>query len=526
MSKSAHKFIKCRKITLCSLLILLIQCLFLLNPTIAYTQNKESDWFIYLGNKTPLKAPRKGISAAEALAPLPLPATPLRRTERKKPPQPDYLFGKVIWGKAASFTDTTGRKMSIADWNLCPTELQQLMQITRKVNMAYLWKNVNLIDFDFDAQKLPGLYISGVRMVHLDKNTLNNLHKYILNGGTVVCDSIAGSPYFYKSVKDMFAGIFPDTRFRKIPADHPVYHIMTDIDKINCPKQPDIKEPVLEAIYVGCRAAVIISKIGLGCGLNGDISRIKKLAQSKFYDISNARKIGLNIAAYIIGYADVGQREGRPELFGAADKKIPSDELIFAQIKHNGQWNVHPGAASALLAKLRRHTSMRVNLNRVAVNLDTDDLCSFGFLYLTGLDDFSFSRKEIACLRNYMDMGGVLIINNGLGLSTFDHAVQIQIKKLFPDKTLKLLSPNHGIYSSIFPLQYIKYTPALVKQRPELKNQPYILAIEQAGELKLIYSPYDFEAGWLGGYYPLMLGYRPESAEQLGMNLMLYLLTH
>ncbi len=59
-------------------------------------QAKESDWFIYLGNKTKPKAPRRHMSAAEALAPLPLPATPLRRTERKKPPQPDYLIGKVI----------------------------------------------------------------------------------------------------------------------------------------------------------------------------------------------------------------------------------------------------------------------------------------------------------------------------------------------------------------------------------------------------------------------------------------------
>jgi hypothetical protein len=45
----------------------------------------ENDWFVYLGNQTPPKAPPKQISAAEALPPLPLPATPLRRTERKKP---------------------------------------------------------------------------------------------------------------------------------------------------------------------------------------------------------------------------------------------------------------------------------------------------------------------------------------------------------------------------------------------------------------------------------------------------------
>ena len=84
----------------------------------------ENDWFVYLGTKETKKAPRKNINAAEALPPLPLPATPLRRTERKKPPQPDCLVGKVIWGESASFTDTTGKALEIADWNLCPTDTQ------------------------------------------------------------------------------------------------------------------------------------------------------------------------------------------------------------------------------------------------------------------------------------------------------------------------------------------------------------------------------------------------------------------
>ena len=64
-------------------------------------QAGENDWFRYLGTKEQKKAPRKQMNAAEALPPLPLPATPLRRTERKKPPQPDCLVGKVIWGLSA-----------------------------------------------------------------------------------------------------------------------------------------------------------------------------------------------------------------------------------------------------------------------------------------------------------------------------------------------------------------------------------------------------------------------------------------
>ena len=130
-------------------------------------QADENDWFVYLGNKTPPKAPRKHISAAEALPPLPLPATPLRRTERKKPPQPDYLIGKVIWGESASFIDSGGQKMKIADWNLCPSDMERFVGSARALDLKYHWHNVNLNDFHFDPKKLPALLFSGVRALRL-----------------------------------------------------------------------------------------------------------------------------------------------------------------------------------------------------------------------------------------------------------------------------------------------------------------------------------------------------------------------
>ena len=126
------------------------------------SQAGENDWFVYLGTKEAKKAPRKNINAAEALPPLPLPATPLRRTERKKPPQPDYLVGKVIWGESASFVDTTGKTLEIADWNLCPTDTAKLVENARQMDLAYLSQSTNLNDFHFDPKKLPALLISGI----------------------------------------------------------------------------------------------------------------------------------------------------------------------------------------------------------------------------------------------------------------------------------------------------------------------------------------------------------------------------
>jgi hypothetical protein len=489
-------------------------------------QGKENDWFTYLGNKTKPKAPRKHMSAAEALPPLPLPATPLRRTERKKPPQPDYLVGKVIWGESASFVDSSGDKMEIADWNLCPTDMERFVGNGRSMDLQYHWQNVNLNDFHFDPKKLPALLFSGVRTLRLSQTHIQALREYVLNGGMVICDSIAGSPYFYDSAKKVFLEAFPESRFRVIPADHPLYHMLTDVKKVNYPKKRGMTKPFMEGIYVGSRIGVLVSKYGLGCGWNRDTTRLGKLPKAVYYDVKSANQLGLNLAAYIVGYAEVGLLEGQLEVFGQADQKRPTDEFVFAQLKHEGAWNVHPGGATALLMKLRQHTAVRVNLKRVAVDAEKDALSSYPFLYLTGLDDFSFSSEAVTALRRYLNFRGVLLINNGMGLSTFDRAVRRELAKILPEARLEPISANHHLYNSLLPIKKVRYSPVVAKNKPELKNQPYLLGVTIDGALRILYSPYDIEAGWLDAYYPLIRGYEPIYAKQLGMNIITYVMTH
>ncbi len=498
----------------------------LLSVAAEFCMGAENDWFRYLGNYSPPKAPRKGMNAAEALAPLPLPATPLRRTERKKPPQPDYLIGKVIWGKAASFSDSNGHKMEIADWNLCPSDAEKFVADARAMDLNYHWCNVNLADFKYDPQELPSLLFSGVRTIHLDKASIKRLRGYVLAGGTIVFDSIAGSPYFYKSAKELTAAMFPEYTLRVIPADHPIYHIFVDINTVNYPRNNNSHKPFLEGLYIGSRIGVLISRYGLGCGWNRNLDQLQKLPKATYYDIKSANQIGINIAAYIVGYAQAGLVEGKPELFGLADKKIPTDEFVFAQIKHGGAWNVHPGAATALLMKLRRYTSVSVNLQRRAVEPAKNDLSGYPFLYMAGLDDFTFSQKQVEALRHYLYNGGFLLINNGLGLTSFDKAVRRELGKLLPGTKLQVLPAEHGVYHSLFDIKQVSYSPVLQKTHAELGGKPYLLGININGQLAVLYSPYDLEAGWLNANYPLMRGYQASSARKLGMNIIMYVITH
>jgi len=483
----------------------------------------ESDWFYPLG--LPPKAAPRRVSGGEGVPPLPLPATPLRRTERKRDPSPPQLIAKVMWGETASFTYENGTAKQYSDWNLCPADLQQLMRkAARPLGARYGTDSVSLPLFDGDPVKTPVLFLSGTRRIKPNRQQIECLRAYVLRGGFVVCDSIAGSPYFYETIKDMVRAAFPEFAIRQIPSDHPIYHMIYDIGKVRYPKNLDSDEPFLEGIYAGCRIGVLISKYGMGCGW--DNHEVPFIRQAVYYDVPSANRLGMNIVAYAVGYASVAREETKPELFGSLDEKEPTDEFVFAQIKHEGAWNVHPGGAAALLRRLRYHTSLRVSLKRLSVVPGKEDISPFTFLYLAGLDDFHFDAEAVAALRNFLSGPGTLVINNGLGLSTFDRAIRRELKKILPEAELKPVPLGHPLYGSVFPITEVRYTPAAAVQKKAGANLPHLEGITINGDLRVVYSPYDMELGWQGCEHPGAKGYDTFSAMQLGVNIVMYAVTH
>ncbi|MEI9998991.1 MAG: DUF4159 domain-containing protein [Verrucomicrobiota bacterium] len=484
--------------------------------------DSESDWFVPLGR--PPQAPPKRISGGEGFPPLPLPATPLRRSERKRDPTPPALFGKVVWGEQSSFTYQGGTTTQISDWNLCPADLQGLFgQVRNRLGLQYGFEDVSLPTFSGDPDKMPLLFFSGTRTLKLDAQSLAQLRAYVLRGGMLCFDSVAGSPYFYGSARALMQQAFPELAWHVVPPDHPLYHMLDDIKTVHYSPNVASNKPQLEALYVGSRIGVLLSRYGLGCGW--DDHPVPLLKDAAYYDVGSAHAIGTNLVAYVIGYNRVGLEEARPELFGAVDEKTPTDEFVFAQIEHEGAYNVHPNNAGALLAKLRTATSLRVNLKREVVDLGKDDISNLSFLYLTGLDDFHLSDGAVAALRGFLQRNGTLFINNGLGLSTFDSAVRRELARVLPGAQLQPIPPSHALFSSVVNVASADYTPAVAMRYGQLKV-PKLEGITLNGDVRVIYSPIDLEAGWEPTEYPMALAYRPGTATPLGMNILMYAATH
>jgi hypothetical protein len=168
-----------------------------------------------------------------------------------------------------------------------------------------------------------------------------------------------------------------------------------------------------------------------------------------------------------------------------------------------------------------------VDLKRVLVDLELDDIDAYSFLFFTGLDDFVLTGKQIDALRKHVTRGGTLVVNNALGLATFHRAVVREMRRAFPESELALLPQTHEIFRSLHTITSVKYTPTLMKAHgDELQGRPVLLGVKIAGTLRVIYSPYDLEGGWNEVRYPLSRGYQSDSAKELGSNIIMYAMEH
>lgn len=486
------------------------------------------DWFVKSAKERKEKT-QTGIAGGEKRDIIPsVPGMPIPQTDRKKPPSPDYLMAKVKWGSGAIINQERTE-----DWNLAPNDMLEFHRLARSKGFQYMPTQIALGQFSYDPALMPALLLSGVREVNFTPAQINRLRQYVLDGGMIVCDSVYGSPWFYESALEVFDEMFPESRFRVLPPDHPLYHINSEIEEATYRSGGDDEDgkPFFEGLYIGSRIGVLVSKYGLGCGIAGEMAVFEQLEKKglkpKAYSKESARQIAENLAPYIIGYGRVGEQEGKAELFGAADQNAPTSEFVFAQVKHDGAWNAHPGAARQLLTRLERDSAIPVNLKRVTVDLNHDDTSAYPFLFFTGLDDFTLTGKQIDALRKHVDQGGTLVINNALGLATFHQAAVREMRRVFPADEFRLLPQTHGIYRSLNTISSVKYTAALMKDQGEkLQGRPVLFGVEIKGKLRVIYSPYDLEGGWNEVRYPLSRGYQSDSAKKLGCNIIMFAMTN
>lgn len=472
-------------------------------------------------NIPPKAAPQRR-NAGEGVPPLPLPATPLRRSERKREPAPPALVGNV------TFSDLAARKAGVS-WQTTIIDLEQWVSFTNgQLAQRYRFVNTDFSKFSYEPTELPILYFTGWKpLPHFDDGTIAKLRMYLLDGGTWVVHSNCGRPEFNESFRREIARIFPDRQLTPIGADHPIYSAFYKIDQMRVRKG---KEPwktlptklgLLEAINIGTRAAVIFSPIDLSCGWDADAHPIEG---GTLYNREDALKLGSNIMTYCLAEYQYGRFFANQKVYHQATDAT-RDQLVLGQIVHNGDWDPTPHGLPNLLKTIDQSTTLHVQFKRVPVDPEKGDIFSFPVLYMTGLQKFTFNDTIRQRLRQYLDNGGVLLVDDAVGNSEFDQAFRAEIKLIYKGRELKPLKADHPIFSLVFDEKQAQLAPEAKKlYGPAI--HPRLEVIEVDGTIPVIYSPLSLSAGWEQLPRAYNVGYADEDALKLGVNVLMYVVSH
>lgn len=188
-----------------------------------------------------------------------------------------------------------------------------------------------------------------------------------------------------------------------------------------------------------------------------------------------------------------------------------------ARLKYNGgsDWYNDPSAEVNLLKYLNEKHNVKVNADYLFVDISTNDIFQYPFLFMTGHGTINFSNDEAKRLRTYLENGGFLYVDDDYGL---DKSFRREIKKVFPDRELVELPFDHPIY-------HIKYDfplgPPKTHEHDNKPPQGFGIFIDKRLVLFYTYesNPSD---GWADQAVHNDSDEKREEALKFGINIILY----
>ncbi len=206
-------------------------------------------------------------------------------------------------------------------------------------------------------------------------------------------------------------------------------------------------------------------------------------------------------------------------LFVISSFAQPGD-FRMARVKYSGgsDWYNDQSADINLLKFLKANTNLKVVPEYRFVDLATDEIFSYPFLFMTGHGNIALTDKEILNLKLYLENGGFLYVDDDYG---FDKGFRREFKKVFPGEELKELPYSHKIYK-------VKYLfpegPPKTHKHDEKPAQGFGLYLK--GRMALYYT---YESNPGDGWADPEVHNDPEAkrieALQFGTNIVLFALT-
>lgn len=199
-----------------------------------------------------------------------------------------------------------------------------------------------------------------------------------------------------------------------------------------------------------------------------------------------------------------------------------------------GPWSIDfPDADRNFLRGVSRLTNIRVMSDPIVLRLDDEKIFDYPFLYMLEVGQgggIAMRPSEAENLREYLLRGGFLLIDDFWGQREWDN-FYAAFTQVFPDREIVELQRDHEIFHVYYDIDGPQLIPALYRT-DEYGEQGINYASNHAilddngRVMVLINWNSDMGDGWEHTYHPAYPTRYANSAYQLGINYLMYSLTH
>jgi hypothetical protein len=128
---------------------------------------------------------------------------------------------------------------------------------------------------------------------------------------------------------------------------------------------------------------------------------------------------------------------------------LGQNPISLAVLKYNGggDYYANPTALPNLIKFCNNSLATNINEEVPYVEAGSKDLFLYPLIHMTGHGNVVFSKTESENLRQYLDAGGFIHIDDNYGMNEF---IRVELKKVFPNQELIELPNGHPIFSQTF----------------------------------------------------------------------------
>ena len=166
-----------------------------------------------------------------------------------------------------------------------------------------------------------------------------------------------------------------------------------------------------------------------------------------------------------------------------------SQEIALVKYRGGGDWYANPTSLPNLIRFCNSTIQTTIKGKPAIVEPNSPNIFSYPYLHLTGHGNVVFNTDEEINLRNYLNSGGFLHIDDNYGMNEY---IRKAIKKLFPAEDLIEIPSTHPIFQKPF-----SFPNGLPKIHEHDNKRPQALGIFVKNRLILLYTyECDLGDGW------------------------------